>query len=386
MTSKLRTILMLFIGIFFIVIITNYLFPIFVSQKVSTEIKIAVIPKGEQTTFWQAVKKGAESFNEQKVEDKKITILWTSPPIEDNEASQISQVEKFIQSPDELKISDELSVSGIVIAPLDKNALLKPIVQAKDNGILVVIMDSGLSGEITKDYDAFVATDNYEAGKDAGKELAKVMREQYEVNKNNKVKIWIQGFRQSSASTTRREKGFIKQITEEFPKIDRDKDIVYDEDIFDESDSRKGSIENAAVKASLKLIHGDEKKTGILKNFNEEANTPLGIFSSNETTTIGMFEALKKEEIAGKIPFVGFDISKDLYEGLINNQINTLMIQDAEEIGRKSVEKLIELLRENENNFNKDERIITIPIKVINTNNIEEEESKKLLSSYEISP
>ena len=52
-------------------------------------------------------------------------------------------------------------VDGIVLAPLDARALVKPVEEAVAKGIPVVIIDSGLE---SKKIVSYVATDNYHGG------------------------------------------------------------------------------------------------------------------------------------------------------------------------------------------------------------------------------
>ncbi len=56
-------------------------------------------------------------------------------------------------------------VCGIVLAPLDDAALRIPVRDAVNNGVPVVIIDSGLK---SRDYASFVATDNYIGGRSGG--------------------------------------------------------------------------------------------------------------------------------------------------------------------------------------------------------------------------
>ena len=66
-------------------------------------------------------------------------------------------------------------------------------------------------------------------------------------------------------------------------------------------------------------------------------NHEVGIFCPNESTTVGMYNALKDAELLGVV-FVGFDISQDLFAGVHRQEISGLVIQDAREIGRRATE------------------------------------------------
>ncbi len=346
MISKLKLLLILFMSLCIVIAIK------YCSSQEVTNLKIAVIPKGEQSTFWEAIKKGAEEFaeefNQSDRNGKTIEILWESPPIDDSKNAQISKVEKFLNS------SEELPISGIVIAPLDDTALLRPIIEAKNKKIPVVIMDSGLSGKIGEDYKAFIATDNYEAGINAGKKFLNAVATKTKQRKGN---VWILGFREGSASTTRRERGFLNVITNEFPNP------VYDVDDEGRSNDKE------AYDASIELIE------------NQKGEIPIGIFCPNETTTVGMLKALQEKNMAGTIVFVGFDITQELYNAVKTGEIDALMVQDAKKIGKESVSTLVKILQRDSI-----QNEIKIPIQPINKSNIDTENVRKLVESYGISP
>ena len=346
MISKFKLLLILFMSLCIVISIKSC------SSQEINKLKIVVIPKGEQTIFWEAIKKGteefAEEFNQSDRNGKTIEILWESPPIDDNKNAQISKLEKFLNS------SNELPISGIVIAPLDDTALLRPIIKAKNKKIPVVIMDSGLSGRIGEDYKAFIATDNYQAGVEAGKKFLDAVATKNQQRKGN---VWILGFREGSASTTRRERGFLKVITNEFP------DPVYDIDDEGRSNDRE------AYDASIKLI---ESRKGEI---------PIGIFCANESTTVGMLKALQEKDMAGKIVFVGFDITQELYNAVKRGQIDALMVQDAKKIGQQSVSTMVKILQSDSI-----QNEIKIPIQPINQSNIDTENVRTLVESYGISP
>src|SRR5438874_4283316 len=120
---------------------------------------IAVIPKGTTHEFWKSIHAGAvkaeRELNERGV---KTEIIWKGPLKEDDRDQQIQVVENFMSR----------RVSGIVLAPLDSQALVNPVENAIQAGVPVVIFDSGLKSD---PYVSFVATDNYKGGQLAGEHL-----------------------------------------------------------------------------------------------------------------------------------------------------------------------------------------------------------------------
>ena len=113
---------------------------------------IAVIPKGTTHEFWKSIHAGAvKAERELNEHGTKVQIIWKGPLREDDRDQQIQVIENFISR----------RVSGIVVAPLDSKALVRPVATAMRAKIPVVIMDSGLKSD---SYVSFVATDNFKGG------------------------------------------------------------------------------------------------------------------------------------------------------------------------------------------------------------------------------
>src|SRR5206468_8743072 len=93
---------------------------------------------------------------------------------------------------------------GIVLAPLDNVALVRPVEEARRAGVPTVIIDSGLETDSTV---SFVATDNYKGGQMAADRLGVLL--------NNRGVVLLLRYAEGSASTTERERGFLEQRSEE---------------------------------------------------------------------------------------------------------------------------------------------------------------------------
>ena len=130
---------------------------------VPTEVKyhIAVIPKGTSQEFWQSVHAGAHNAAKELGD---VQIHWKGPIREDDADGQIDVVRDFITK----------KVDGICLAPLDSQALLEVVKEAKAAKIPCVIFDSNL---IDNDVQiSYVATDNYAGGAKAARRLAEVLQ------------------------------------------------------------------------------------------------------------------------------------------------------------------------------------------------------------------
>jgi ribose transport system substrate-binding protein len=294
--KKMKLIFLVFLGIFFLVLVGCR------SERTaagggttSRTYKIAVIPKGTTHEYWKAVQAGAiKAGRELGVE-----IFWKGPQKEDDRSQQIQVVEDFISR----------KVDGIVLAPLDDRALVRPVDEARQEGIPVVIIDSNLQGE---NYLSFVATDNYQGGVIAARRLAEIM--------GKKGKIFLIRYLEGSASTTFREQGFLDTMTKEYPEIE-----------FLVKDQYAGTTTESAYQLTENL----------LSRFPQVE----GIFAPNESSTFGALRALQEAGLAGKIKFVGFDSSAKLIEALKNKELHGLVLQDPVKMGYLGVKILVDYLQ-----------------------------------------
>lgn len=274
-------------------------------RKKATEshvLTIAVIPKGTTHEFWKSIHAGAVKAQN---ELQGVEIRWQGPLKEDDRVSQLNVVENFIN----------VGVDGIVLAPLDDKALVKPVREAKDAGIEVVIMDSGLAAEPGTTYAGFVATDNYAGGRKAGERLGEVL--------HGKGKVLMMRYQVGSASTEKREQGFLDVIKEKFPGIE----IV--------SSNQYGGATSET---------SQNKAESLLQRFDELD----GIYTPNESTTFGMLRALEESGQAGKVKFVGFDSSEKLIQAMRDDKIQGLVLQDPLNMGYLAVKTMVAHLRDEE--------------------------------------
>ena len=274
-------------------------------QKEESEAKyrIAVIPKGTTHVFWKSIHAGAVKA-EKELQEQGVEIIWKGPLKEDDRESQIRVVEDFITR----------GVSGIVLAPLDDAALRRPVKDAVNNGIPVVIIDSGLKSE---DYVSFVATDNYIGGRKGGERLARIL--------GGKGKVIMLRYHAGSASTMKREQGFLDVLKEKYPAIQ----VV-------SASQYGGATTESAYRASENLLAPLRTPDGGLKID--------GIFCPNESTAFGMLRALEDSGLAGKVKYVGFDSSDRLVQAMRKGHIQGLVLQDPINMGYLGVKMMVKHL------------------------------------------
>lgn len=253
---------------------------------------IAVIPKGLTHVFWQSVKAGAEKAGQ----ENGATIKWDGPQKESDTAGQIGVVENAITG----------KVDAIVLAPLDKAALVGVIGKAKAANIPVTIFDSAAD---TEDYVSFVATDNKKGGAMAAERLGKLV--------GGKGKVAMIPVQPNSASTGDRESGFEETMKAKFPGIT----VVR---------SNYGMSDR-----SLSL-----KVTEDVLTANPDI---IGIFGSNEPSAVGALQALKNRNLIGKVKLVGFDHTKQLESSLDKGELDSLVLQNPYKMGYEAVKTIIDL-------------------------------------------
>ena len=300
------------------------------SPAAGKSLRIAVIPKGTTHEYWKSIHAGAVKAQQELAgKGTNVEILWKGPAREDDRNAQIDVVQTFISQ----------KVDGIVLAPLDSQALVQPVADAAKQKIPVVVIDSGLN---STDYASFVATDNKKGGLLAGQQLAKVM--------GGKGKVIMIRYQQGSASTEQREAGFLEAM-KAAPGIS-----------LISSDQYAGPTVDTAYKSSQ----------NVLSRFGTQAN---GIFMANESSTRGMRLALKDAGLLGKVKFVGFDSSDDLIDALKKNQLQGLVVQNPFKMGYLSLLTAVSAIK-NE----KFEKSIDTGVTLVTPENMSTPEMQTLLS------
>ncbi len=255
-------------------------------------LQIAVIPKGTSHEYWKSIHAGAlKAQADLAKQGTNINVLWKGPEKEDDRNGQVNIVETFITQ----------HVSGMVLAPLDKTALMTPVQDAASRKIPVVIIDSSLGGTA---YSSFCATNNEKGGELAGDDMGKLL--------NGKGRVVVLAYAQGSASTEARELGFLTAI-KKYPGI-----------TVLSSNQYGGPTTDTAYKTSQNL----------LARFGTQTD---GVFASNETNTRGMRLALKDANLLGKVTFVGFDAAPDLVTALKAGEIQGLVVQNPFKMGEVGV-------------------------------------------------
>ncbi len=289
-------------------------------------IRLAVIPKGTSHEFWKSIHFGAKQAAD---EIGSVEIIWQGPVVESDTGSQIEVVKNMITR----------QVDGIILAPNQKGGLVDAVSEAIDEGIPVVIFDSGLDEgpEIV----SYVATDNFKGGKLAADAMAKAIEE--------KGNVILLRYLAGSESTEQREEGFLEQI-KNYPDIT----VV-------SSDQRGG--DNATS--------SKEKMDQLLQVHGADLN---GVFSVCEPNANGTLEALRNAGLNKKVKMIAFDPSDALIEGLGDGSVSGIVLQDPVTMGYTAVKTMIASL-----SGEKAEAFISTGEYVATPENMNEPQYQKLL-------
>jgi ribose transport system substrate-binding protein len=263
--------------------------------------EIAVIPKGMTHEFWRTIHAGAiRAQRDLEAKGVHVELFWKGPLREDDREQQVQVVESFASQ----------GIDGIVLAPLDEKALVRPVEEAARLGVPTVIMDSALASDRIV---SFVATDNYKGGEMGADALGEAM--------GGKGKILLLRYAEGSASTTAREQGFLDRREKRWPGLE----LV-------SADQYAGATRDTAKRAAENLL-------------NRYGRDLSGIFVVNESATSGMLLALQDAGLAGKVKFVGFDSNQAFVDAMRKGELHGFVLQNPFKMSGLAVETLIDHLQ-----------------------------------------
>jgi len=198
-------------------------------------------------------------------------------------------------------------VDGIAVAATESKALMGPIDRAMKAGIPTTVFDSGIEGD---SYLSFVATNNFEGGQLAARELARLT--------GGKGKVGLLMNAPGSNSTMDRERGFEEVLAKEFPEL---KIAARQYGMSDRAKSR-------AAAENMLTAHADL----------------VGIFASAEPASVGTSLAIKARGLSGKVKLVSFDSSESMVEDLKGGTIQAMVVQDPRKMGYEAVRTVVDKL------------------------------------------
>jgi ribose transport system substrate-binding protein len=228
-----------------------------------------------------------------------VKILWKGPLKEDDRNEQIQIVETLAGS----------GIDALVLSPLDDRALMRPVAEARREGIPTVIFNSALQGQ---EHAAFIATDNFLGGTLAAREIGR--------RAGGRGRLIMVRLMAGVEGTTKREEGFLATLRAEYPGIE----------VVSENQYAGPSTETAYQ---------------TMENLLARFGAVDAVFTPNESTTFGCLRALQDHGLAGKIVHVGFDASEKLIDALAKGELAGLVLQDPVAMGYRSVKTAVAIVR-----------------------------------------
>lgn len=254
---------------------------------------IAIISKGFQHQFWQAVQSGAEKA----AEEFQVEITFEGPESE-------SQVDKQMEM---LRTALDKKPDAIGFAALDSQAATPLLEEASEQDIPIIAFDSGVDSDIPI---TTASTDNYAAASLAAEKMAELMDEE------GKVALVVHD--QVSLTGTQRRDGFVETIEENYPNME----IV-----------------------DIQYGGGDHLESTNLAKAILQANPDIaGIYGSNEGSAIGVVNAVKELGKEGEVTIIGFDSGKQQIDAIKDGVMAGAITQNPEGIGYETVKAAVEAL------------------------------------------
>ncbi len=254
---------------------------------------IAIVSKGSQHQFWQAVQKGATD----EAAAKGATITYEGPASESEVDKQLTMLQTALDK----------NPKAICFAALDSKAATPYLEKAKAAGIPVVGFDSGVDSDIPV---TTVSTDNIAAAGEAADQMAKL------IGDAGQVAVIVHD--QTSQTGTTRRDGFVNRMKDKHPNIQ----VV--------------AIEYGA---------GDPVKSADLaKAIMTKYPDLKGFFGANEGSAKGVLNALKEAGKEGKIVAVGYDSGQQQIDAIMSGVMAGAITQNPVGIGAKCVDAALDAI------------------------------------------
>lgn len=285
-----------------------------------------IVSKGFQSTYWQAVYKGATA----KADELGVKIKMVGPNSESDVADQVQMLNSAVNA----------NPPAIGLAALDTSACLDAIQEAVDAEIPIIGFDSGVPDAPEGAVYANASTDNYAAGGVAAEGLYKGIKDKLG---KGKVRIGEVNQDATSESITQRGIGFIDKMIE-LLKADGYKAFVTGNDLY--VNKAKGSVNKeddadvvieVAVPAETTTASCQQVAEPILSK-----KDTIAVFGSNQVSAEGIVNANETLKVCGPdgILAVGFDSGSVLKAAISNKTLYGAVTQSPVSIG----EHLVQLL------------------------------------------
>lgn len=294
------------------------------SEAAAQDKTLAWIPKATNSTFWLAVKRGAEKAGEELGYE----ILYVGVQEQTNIAGQVNLVSDMVVR----------KVDGILIAATDAKALAPAVEKAIDSGVPVITLDSGVDSDAPY---AYIATDNVGAAKMAAETLAKLI--------DGKGKVGDIGITAGSQTGREREDGFLEGL-KAYPEVE----VL--------------PVQYCGCDPAKALNIATDMYTG-----NQDI---VGYFGACDGGGTGAGQLVKQKDLKGKVHVVSFDTSPEELQLFKDGYIDALIVQDPFQMGYRGVYAMDKVLKGEKI----EPRVVEIPAQVVTMENFNDPKIQELLN------
>lgn len=288
---------------------------------------VAVIAKSTTSAFWKSVFAGANAAGT----EYNLTLTLEGPENEEDYQTQNEMIRTAVENGAEV----------IIFSAVDYQANAEAINEAAGDGVKIVIIDSDVDSDQVS---CRISTDNYQAGRMAGK--AVLSGDQEELN------VGIVNFDKNSANGQQREEGLREELS-----ADRRVRIVDAINVISTTeDSMAGTIEMLEKHPDINVIA-----------------------TFNEWTSLGVSYAIRELGLAEETSVVAFDSNVVCVGMLETGEVDALIVQNPYAMGYLGVECAYNLI----NNLPIEDTQVDTATTVITRENMFEEDCQKVLFSFD---
>lgn len=288
---------------------------------------VAVIAKSTTSAFWKSVFAGANAAGT----EYNLILTIEGPENEEDYQTQNEMIRTAVREGAEV----------IVFSAVDYHANAEAINEAAEKGVKIVVIDSDVDSDRVS---CRISTDNYQAGRMAGRAILADSQEE--------LRVGIVNFDKNSANGQQREEG----LREELSGDDRVQIIDAVNVLSTTEDSRAGTINMLREHPEINVIA-----------------------TFNEWTSLGVSYAIRELNLAEETAVVAFDSNVVCVGMLETGEVDALIVQNPYAMGYLGVECAYNLI----NNLPVENTQVDTATTVITRENMFEEEGQKVLFSFD---
>ena len=288
---------------------------------------VAVIAKSTTSAFWKSVFAGANAAST----EYNLVLTVEGPENEEDYQTQNEMIRAAVENGAEV----------IVFSAVDYQANAKAINAAARDGVEIIVIDSDVDSDQVS---CRISTDNYQAGRMAGRAILDGSQEE--------LNVGIVNFDKNSANGQQREEGLRAELS---------------------GDSRVRIIDAINVISTT-----EDSMAGTIDMLHEHPEINV-IATFNEWTSLGVSYAIRELGLAEETSVVAFDSNVVCVGMLETGEVDALIVQNPYAMGYLGVECAYNLI----NNLPVEDTQVDTATTVITRENMFEEECQKVLFSFD---